>query len=531
VKLVETDKYYFDPEAGERVIRFVERFCRHSEGRFAGEPFKLLEWQKDKVIMPLFSWKRRDNGLRRFQELFLLSAKGSGKTPLLSAIALYCLLADNEASPHVISMASSFEQANLTFEEGKRYIDQSKELSRLCEPQQYRIRLTKRPGKWTLVSGKPTGRSGSRPSCCIADEAHEWEGPTAQAYNLITANLFKRRQPLLLVATNAPSSRTSFCFSLYERAKSVLNGKSENETLLPVIFEASRDMEWTSEAAARAANPSIPAIISWDQLQPRLAKARESDEEEAEYRRLYLSQQVQSAKKWLDLTQWDACTAPFDPASVAGCPVYVGMDLSQGDDLCAVDYIYATSRGFTIDSRFWMPRTTADKYIKWGFPYQQWSDAGHITLIEENTISPAVKHRIASNIIAVSKTNKIKAICYDRYKADDCIAALEAANLVCVPVGQGWGVSRGCEELDRRIKEKSIVIGNNAVLRACAEVVEIKTDDRGNYWPVKPNANGRYAGKRSAKIDGISALVTGLTEARKHTFATKAPSAKAWIIK
>lgn len=531
MKIEPGEKYYFDPEAAERPIRFVEKFCKHSEGRFAGESFRLLDWQKDEVIRPLFGWKRKDNGLRRFQELFLLTSKGAGKTPLLAAIALYCLVADGEASPHCISMAASFEQASLTHEEGKRYIDQSKDLSRLCEPQQYKIKLRNRPGKWSLVSGKPTGRSGSRPSCVIADEAHEWLGPTAAAYNLIAANLFKRRQPLLLVATNAPSSRTSFCYSLYERAKAVLNGKSENETLLPVIYEADRSLEWTSEAAARAANPSIPAIITWSQLAPRLAKAKESDEDEAEYRRLYLSQQVQSAKKWLDIGQWDACMAPFDPATVKDCPVYVGMDISQGDDLCAVTYIYATSKGFTIDSRFWMPRTTADRYIKQGFPYQQWADANAITLIEENTISPAVKHRIAANIIAISKTNKVKAVCYDRYKADACIAALEAAGLTCVPVGQGWGVSRGCEELDRRIKERSIQIVNNPVLRACAEVVEIKTDDRGNYWPVKPNANGRYAGKRSAKIDGISALVTALTEARKHTFATKAPSAKAWIIK
>ena len=55
-------------------------------------------------------------------------------------------------------------------------------------------------------------------------------------------------------------------------------------------------------------------------------------------------------------------------------------------------------------------------------------------------------------------------------------------------------------------------------LRAAAEAVEVESDSHGNYWPTKPGRKGKYAGKRSVKIDGISALVTGLTEARKHRF-------------
>ena len=88
----------------------------------------------------------------------------------------------------------------------------------------------------------------------------------------------------------------------------------------------------------------------------------------------------------------------------------------------------------------------------------------------------------------------------------------------CVPVGQGWGVSSGVAELDRHMKQGTVTIAPNAVLAWCAENVELKSDERGNSWPVKPNAKERYAGRRGTKIDGISALVTALTEARKHDF-------------
>jgi phage terminase large subunit-like protein len=83
-----------------------------------------------------------------------------------------------------------------------------------------------------------------------------------------------------------------------------------------------------------------------------------------------------------------------------------------------------------------------------------------------------------------------------------------------------------CQELDRRLIEKSITIAPNSVLRFCASNVEVKPDEHGNYWPVKHAARGRYAGRAALKIDGISALVTALTEARLHQFNKSASSAE-----
>ncbi len=262
LQLVEDDRFYFDAEAADRAVRFIERFCVHYEGRFAGKPFILLTWQREN-IRNLFGWKRRADDLRRFRELYLLTAKGAGKTPMLAAIGLYMLIADGEAVHYVISMASSFEQANLTFDAGKKYILESPELCRHADPKQYVIHVRKKKAKWTLSSGKPTGRSGHRPSCIVADECHEWPGATAQAFHLLTANLFKRSQPLLLIASNAGSSRASFAWQQHERALRILDGKSDDTTVLPVIYEAPQELEWTSEAAAAAANPSLGQIVSF----------------------------------------------------------------------------------------------------------------------------------------------------------------------------------------------------------------------------------------------------------------------------
>ncbi|HEY0008472.1 MAG TPA: hypothetical protein VGB55_07105 [Tepidisphaeraceae bacterium] len=70
-----------------------------------------------------------------------------------------------------------------------------------------------------------------------------------------------------------------------------------------------------------------------------------------------------------------------------------------------------------------------------------------------------------------------------------------------------------------KMAEGNLVIEPNGMLDAHAQNVEIKTDDRGNYWPVKPGARNAYAGKRGVKIDAVVALVNALTEAKKYDFA------------
>lgn len=515
IDVCEDETYHYDIEKADKPIRFIERYCKHFEGVFAGEPFRLLDWQK-RIVRTLFGWVRRDNDRRRFRELYLISAKGAGKTPMLAAIALFMLLGDGESAPHVVSMASTFEQANLTFSAGKGYIAESPDLGRHTTVKQYAITDAKH-GKWTTISGKPTGRSGPRPSCIIADELHEWPGPTAQAFELLCANLFKRAQPLLLCATNAGADRSSFAWTLHERATKVISGELVDLSLLPFIFETPPEVAWDSEAAAAVANPSLGAVVQWDQLAPAVARARENPAAEAKYRRLYLSQWGNgSALKWLDPARWAACTAPL-PTDLGAVPLFVGLDLSQGDDLCAAALVYAGSSKFYLNCRAWLPGQTAAAYQKSeGHDYLEWAKAGAIELLPETTITPDVQQRIADYLIDLHKRHPITAVAYDRYKADAVISSLEKAGITCIAMAQGYTVSPGCVELSRRLTEGSIQITPNAVLSSHAEQVEIKCDERGNIWPVKPNARDRYKGRRGIKIDLIAATVTALTEVMRR---------------
>jgi phage terminase large subunit-like protein len=521
LRLTECDRFTFDAVAADRVVRFIETFCRHYQGRHAGQPFILHERQRV-IVRDLFGWKHRATGLRRFTHCYFEAAVGAGKSPLLAALGLYGLMADGEPGAQVYSLASSFGQARVVFDTAKRFARASPEILSRLEIVDREMRYPRGASVWKIVSGKGPG-AGCAPSMILADEIADWQRATA--YDDLESRMFKRQQPLLIAATNAGETRASFCWQLRERAMAVLDGRpGADESLYPVIWCASEDARTDDPAAWRLANPLIGTTISESSIRAKCIEAARDPVEEAKFRRLYLGVWPKTAGgRWLDLSQFDAVCHSFNASSLKDFPLFVGLDLSQGDDLCAASFIWVTPERFYVGSHFWLPRATATHYRdKEEIPYLAWADRGDIELIDEPTISPAIRKMIAARIITLAKTHKIKAVCYDRYRADDCIAALEGAGVTCVPIAQGFSISPGTYELERRIKEQSITIAPNTVSRFCAENCEVKGDDRGNLWPAKPNARGKYAGRRGAKIDFITATVTALTEARKHSF----PAAK-----
>lgn len=525
LKLKESKFYYFDEEAADRPCRFIERFCCHFEGQHAGQPFILHPVQRQ-IIRDVYGWKSRETGLRRFTDVWLEAAVGAGKSPLLAGLGLYGLMADGEAGAQVYSLASSYGQARVVFETAKRFVAANDALSSRLDVVDREIRHPRSRSVWRIVSGKGPG-AGCKPSLILGDEVHQWAGPGA--YQDLRDRMFKRSQPLLINATNAGESRVSFCWQLREKAVAAQEGRGD-PTLYPVIWKADDDAATDDPKAWRKANPLLGITISEEKVRQIVQEATKDPAEEANIRRLYLTIWPKAiAGRWLDLEQWDLCEVAGD-VPPPDAPQYDGLDLAQSDDLCARLKLWPTPEQLYVAAHFYLPRSTAERYQQQhGIPYDEWAKAGHITLLDEPTIGAAARRRIAEDVL--KDKARIKAVCYDRYKADQTVAILEAAGVTCVPVAQGYSVSPGCFELERRLKEGSIVIQPNPVLRFCAENAEAKSDDRGNIWVAKPAAKGKYAGTKWKKVDGITALVTALTEARKHSFPAATKQWKGTICK
>ena len=90
-KLENPSQYIYDKDRAEVAIDFIELFCKHSKGKWAGKPVILELWQKA-MIAALFGFVDKDTKARQYQELILIVARKNGKSTVAAAIGLFCWL-------------------------------------------------------------------------------------------------------------------------------------------------------------------------------------------------------------------------------------------------------------------------------------------------------------------------------------------------------------------------------------------------------------------------------------------------------
>jgi phage terminase large subunit-like protein len=121
-------------------------------------------------------------------------------------------LADGEDRAEVYAAASKKDQAMVLFRDAVAMFQQSPALEK---------RLTPSGGNpvWNLADLKTgsffrpissdDGQSGPRPSCALCDEVHEHRNGTM--IEMLERGFKWRHQPLLIMATNSGSDRTTVC--------------------------------------------------------------------------------------------------------------------------------------------------------------------------------------------------------------------------------------------------------------------------------------------------------------------------------
>src|SRR5687768_16600452 len=95
-------EFWFDQDAADKAVAFFAECLRHTAGEWRGQPFVLSAWQADKIVRPLFGWKRKD-GTRRYRTAFIFIPRKAGKTCLAAGLALYSLYCDGEPGAQVVN--------------------------------------------------------------------------------------------------------------------------------------------------------------------------------------------------------------------------------------------------------------------------------------------------------------------------------------------------------------------------------------------------------------------------------------------
>lgn len=491
-----SSEYWFDEAAADRAVQFFSKCLTHTKGEWAGQPLHLDTWQSEKIIRPLFGWKRKD-GTRKYRTAFIEIPRKAGKSTLAAGIANILLFADGEPGAEVYSAAADREQAAIVFEMAKSMIDASEPLRSRSTSYKRSIVVPSTASSYKVLSSDAYTKHGLSASGIVIDEVHAL--PNRDLWDVLTTSTGARRQPLTVAITTAGYDRHSLCYELYDYAVKVRDGIIIDEAFLPVIFEADKDDDWTKPETWRKAHPGLGISVKEEYFAAECAKAQQLPGYENTFKRLLLNIWTEQNTRWLPMETWDQCA--LEVPDLAGRICYAGLDLATTTDIAALVLAFQIEGTVHFLPFFFVPaegikrRSERDRV-----PYADWVRQGYIIATEGNVIDYDV---IRAKINELSEQYHIKEIAIDRWNATQLSTQLTGDGFEMIGFGQGFAsMSAPTKELERRVLAKEINHAGNPILRWMASNVSIKQDPAGNMKPDKS--------KSTERIDGIVACLMAL---------------------
>ena len=501
------DGYIFDERRALRPIEFIERFCRHSKGEWAGKPVRLELFQKA-FISALFGFVHSETKLRKYRETMFYVARKNGKSTMLAGIALYCLIADNEAGAEVYSVATKRDQSKIVFDELCNMVRQSPELQRVCKKRKSDLYFD-----LTMSKAQPLGKNsdtldGLNASLVIMDELHAVKD--RNLYEVMKQAQSSRQQPLFVIITTAGTVRESIFDDMYKYACGVADGNINDGSFLPIMYELDNRDEWLDPFAWEKANPSIGRIKKLDDLIQKVERAKASPRDLTGVlcKDFNVISTVNTA--WLTYEQINN-EETFNINDFRGCYAIGGVDLSQTTDLtCATLLLMNKDEKRFIYQMYWLPRDNFEKRVtEEKLPYDKWLEAGLLRLCDGNTINYS---DVTAWFLEVVNGLEITPcyIGFDAWSARYWVDEMTAYGFNMVRVVQGAKtLSLPMQMFGADLAAKKINYNNNPMFKWCLCNTSIQEDRNGNIVPVKATS-AKY------RIDGTASALDAYVVLYEH---------------
>lgn len=317
---------------GDRIIAFIERYCRAPEGEHVGKPIRLRPFQK-KFIRDVY-----DNpaGTRR---AYLSIGRKNAKSALTAMLVLVHLVGpEMRANSQIISGARSRDQAALIYALAEKMILLDETLGAVVRIIPSQKRLVGLPGntEFRALSAEAGTAHGLSPALAILDEVGQVHGPTDAFIDAIQTAQGAHADPLLLaISTQAPGDGDLFSIWLDDAAR------SSDPRIVSHVYTAATDAPLDDPEAWRAANPALGEFRSVEEIKEAAERALRMPSFEATFRNLYLNQRIALHSLFIAPAVWRENEGAIALALFSdGRAVTCGIDLSATTDLTAA--VFAT---------------------------------------------------------------------------------------------------------------------------------------------------------------------------------------------
>lgn len=503
-----SEKYIFDEERALRPIKFIETFCKHSKGEWAGKPVILELFQKA-YISALFGFVDKETNLRRYKESMFYVARKNGKSTMLSGIAAYMMIADNEAGAEIYSCATKKDQAKLVFDETLNMINQSPYLSKHIKKRKSDLYFPLTMSKFQPLGKNSDTLDGLNAHCVIIDELHGVKD--RNLYEVMQQSQSARRQPLLIMITTAGTVRECIFDDIYEYACNIVDGTFEDDTFLPILYELDKKEEWLDEVAWNKSNPALGTIKKLDDLKRKVEKAKNSPKDLSGVLTKDFNIRDTLSNAWLNFDDINN-TETFDIEDFKNFYAIGGADLSITTDLTCATLLFVnkdTGKRY-IHQMYWLPRDNFEARVKMEkIPYDKWLDRGLIRLCNGNSINYS---DVTAWFMEMLNNYGITPlwIYYDSYSARYWVEEMKSYGFKMERCIQGAKtLSLPMQQLGADLKSKKINYNNNPILKWCLTNTGVYEDRNGNIVPIK---------NQSAKqrIDGVASMLDAYVGLYEH---------------
>lgn len=499
----ETHTYIFNLEKGNRPIEFIERFCKHSKGKWAGKPVILELWQKA-FIQALFGFIDKETKLRKHKKGILFVGRKNGKSTIDAGLGNYMLTSAGEGGAEIYSVATKKDQAKVVWEEAKRMIKKSPVLAKRIRTLVNGIFYDATESFFKALSSDSNSLDGLNAFFVIGDEIHAWRDKNL--LDVMYDSMSAREEPLFLETSTMGTIRESVFDNEYEYASAVIDGYEgkeegiEDETLLAVIYELDNPNEWRDEKKWYKANPGLGTIKNIRDLRDKVNRAKNNPTELANLLCKDFNVRQNEQDKWLTFDIIDNPSTYniedfFDSYAVGG------VDLSSTVDLtCATLLIMKAGRKYILQQYF-IPSEKLEFKIKDDkIPYDKWEKRGLVTICEGAKVNYSDVTEWFLRMYAEYSISTLW-VGYDPWSSQYWVKEMKENGFEMIEVRQGAKtMSNPMKQLEADLIEKNVNYNNNPILKWCLCNTAVKRDENDNIRPVKGQ-------KQRARIDGAVSLI------------------------
>ncbi len=444
-------------------------------------------------------------------------------TQLCAALNIYMLMKSGEHGAQCYNVATTTEQASLCYGTTQEMIEENALLSsrirkgRIAKRKVIGLNYDETNSYLCTLSGKAGTKDGLNPFFSVMDELGACRDH-GDMYDQITEAIGAREEPMIFIITTENQVRHNIWDERKEYANKWLEGKVEDDRLLPFLYELDDRSEVFDEECWVKANPGLGTVKSTQFIRDRINKAAQSPERMPS---LLMKDFNLVANQYTSFLRYEDCyqAATFAPDPRTDRYCVVGFDLAERNDLNACVALFRRPGEDVMYERamFWLAEEQlgldeSNHRQRDGVPYLKWQSDGLIRIMEGSKVN----QRVVVDFINELMRDGLypMAVAYDPWHVDDWTKreieyVVGGANMHEVTP---WSkdISQAMKEHRIDLHDGVVNDNDNDILHWCRANVQARRDNSDNVFPLKKGL------KPENRIDGYMAEIYAYIAYKKH---------------